>query len=700
MNELMVRAKAPSPAEFDSKKSFFEEKFPESVTFNENFPDVVFINSPTDDEQKQIIATLEYSNLDFSTWEFSAVALDEGGFVELNPLTVEPKQSSLGQPVSDDDDETVQDMSVFANKAQEMLREKRDMEEKLKEMEAKNLELEKRALEAEREKQELIERDEQRLQAIGKTEEGMLNYLVDLSLPVEEMEEVILPKFTASDATNAISNVVGKGIVDTNRKSITAILPAVSLSIENKDERTYEDSDTDYEDDFANELMISYLEESERLSTAYDNARIIVQSMSDDEFNAIQAIVHERLDDKSRGEIESVENIRAEMLNSVNELTDMVEANRSDYADGMKEAMQAAALQAARDYAATNKEGYIIANDMAMLEKTADVADAMVSSSSRAYRTLMVAEHNIDDSDLTTEQRKQLHAYLSSARYRIQADRAMGSYISDMSRDRLEQLQSMDDDLEDFDDELDFDASDGSDLFSDDDLSLDDLDEDIAELEDEDDDLDLPQMNVSDESQAFHFDDSPIDLSLLESDSDNESAGASTTEDSDDLDLTNILSSEPISDDSSDIDLSLLEDEQPKKKGLFGLKKSKKKAKPAKVDKPKKKMGKLPIILASVSVAAALGVGGLYFAKVGPFAPQQQAVNESQTDPRGIYKSGDQYQAVLNKDGKNVEVTITIGKFVDADGDANDYIVATDADGNQYKISYDKMAQLSGNEQQ
>ena len=687
----LMRITAPTTERLESRRADIVSTIGADTlaTVNDGDPKAIYVNAPTEDATLELAQKLNDSGIDLSDWAIETCVVGEDGkFTDVNSVDLS-ETVGYDDLLADVEDEVADAKadSIAASEQLEALRAKEEenrlrIAEQRRAAEQARKEADEAKAKAEEAKREAEERerlaaeadDEARQLAIATTKEGMLDYVTTLELSEDDLDSSVLPKFAPTDAADTIFDAVSALSTEQEKSHFLAIVPSVSLSVDDADANVDSDDDEGMED----EARVAYISETGALAAQYANDRASVRHMSQADYEFAQAKAAEIINDKLAKRMARVDATRGTMYDDMEKVREAIAGYRTDYADGMRSAMEAAAIEAAREYAEQNRDSIIDACESVMLEHTADVADSLAANAVREYEILMYADRYVDDDDtLTDKQRDDLHAYLSAARYRVMSDRTMGTYVSLIANDRLDEREDID-----FADELPEDeaADDAADVADDsatesenpqddgDDVPADEGGDDIAAQETGvipalDEVAPLPDDTAIDEVPPA----APIDgvdddelIGLVD--------GADGLPDADAFDVG-----------KDDID-AYADDAKGKKH---------KKAKRER--KPLSKGVKIGLGVAGGVIAAVIAGIGLF----NVFAPSGISTTETTTDPHGLYEVGDSYTVNVTKDNKTSETTITIEKFVDSTDDSKDIIIATDANGTEYTITYDKMDEFA-----
>lgn len=673
----------------------------------------LYLNIPTDDSLDEVFEKLNTIDHDFTSWKCEICTADDTG-VQVERVVTDVHGAVSAMPtvntISDDDAaelaalkaESEHDHVAELQAEAERRRAEKEAEEEVK---RKAEEAERARLEAEQAEKAAEEAEQQaRRQALETTGNGMLDYVANIDMDHGKLIDCVLPEFAATAAAKAVSEAVDTPLMSLDKKRLLAIVPSVSLSIEDG-ESVDEVDNRDFSDEDNNTSMLNYLDKTSELTRQFANDRATVRQMTDDEFASVEKGVSALVGGELKNKFGIIDSTREQMFADVRDMTAAVADYRADYADGMKDAMEAAALEAARQYANDNRTDTLEACSEEMLETTNSISETLIKNSARAYEVLLYADRIVDMHDeIDADIRNKYHAYLAASMYRVASDRAMAELVNDITYEKLYQITTQEQDNEpeytypeenmaqvtESESEPTVEPEPEPEVTPE--LELEPEHEDAnpqAELEGLDDGLDanetttLPVQN--DETDEFSVPSASLgDLDDLDtissSDSDDDGFdmlddGVVADDDSDDMD--------------SDIDDSELTDKERKKK-----EKERKKAQ-KKAERDAKKANRKPIpFWAKVvgGIAGGLAVIGLITVIVMSMLPNGTTSKEVTTDPHGTYQVGDTYTVnVKGKDGKVNETDVVVEKFIDSTDDNKDVIVAKDKSGNEYHITYGKM---------
>ena len=667
----------------------------------------LYLNVPTDDALDEIVEKLNTINHDLTKWKCELCMADDTGVrVERVITDVHGAVSTMPavNEISDDDAaelaalkaESEHDHVAELQAEAEKRRAEKEAEEEVK---RKAEEAERARLEAEQAEKAAEEAEQQaRRQALETTGNGMLDYVANIDMQRDNLIDCVLPEFAATAAAKAVSEAVDTPLMSLDKKRLLAIVPSVSLSIE--DGESVDDVDNrDFSDEDNNTSMLNYLDKTSELTRQFANDRATVRQMTDDEFASVEKGVSDLVGGELKNKFGIIDSTREQMFADVRDMTAAVADYRADYADGMKDAMEAAALEAAREYANNNRTDVLEACSEEMLESTNTISETLIKNSARAYEVLLYADRIVDMHDeIDADTRNKYHAYLAASMYRVASDRAMAELVNDITYEKLYQITMQEQEMEP-EPEPEYTYPDNepapiveSEPEPEPEPESEPEHEDAnpqAELEGLEDNLDSDETTTlpvqSDETDEFSVPSASLgDLDDLDtiSSSDSDEDGFDTLDDD--------TSTEDDSDDmDSDVDDSELTDKERKKK-----EKERKKAQ-KKAERDAKKANRKPIpFWAKVvgGIAGGVAVIGLVAVIVMSMLPNGTTSKEVTIDPHGTYQVGDTYTVnVKGKDGKVNETDVVVEKFIDSTDDNKDVIVAKDKSGNEYHITYGKM---------
>ena len=673
----------------------------------------LYLNIPTDDSLDEVVEKLNTIDHDFTKWKCEVCTADDAG-VRVERVVTDVHGAASAMPtvntISDDDAaelaalkaESEHDHVAELQAEAEKRRAEKEAEEEVK---RKAEEAECARLEAEQAEKAAEEAEQQaRRQALETTGNGMLDYVANIDMQRDNLIDCVLPEFAATAAAKAVSEAVDTPLMSLDKKRLLAIVPSVSLSIEDG-ESVDEVDNRDFSDEDNNTSMLNYLDKTSELTRQFANDRATVRQMTDDEFKSVEQGVSALVGGELKNKFGIIDSTREQMFADVRDMTAAVADYRADYADGMKDAMEAAALEAARQYANSNRTDVLEACSEEMLESTNTISETLIKNSARAYEVLLYADRIVDMHDeIDADTRNKYHAYLAASMYRVASDRAMAELVNDITYEKLYQLTMQEQEMEpepeytypdnepaptgEPEHEVEPEPEPESEVTPEPEPEHEDTNPQ-AELEGLEDNLDsdettaLPVQN--DETDEFSVPSASLgDLDDLDtiSSSDSDEDGFDTLDDS--------VKTEDESDDmDSDEDDSELTDKERKKK-----EKERKKAQ-KKAEREAKKANRKPIpFWAKVvgGIAGGVAVIGLVAVIVMSMLPNGTTSKEVTTDPHGIYQMGDTYTVnVKGKDGKVNETDVVVEKFIDSTDDNKDVIVAKDKSGNEYHITYGKM---------
>lgn len=675
----------------------------------------LYLNIPTDDSLDEVVEKLNTIDHDFTKWKCEVCTADDAG-VQAERVVTDVHGAASAMPtvntISDNDAaelaalkaESEHDHVAELQAEAEKRRAKKEAEEEVK---RKAEEAERARLEAEQAEKAAEEAEQQaRRQALETTGNGMLDYVATLDMQHDKLIDCVLPEFAATAAAKAVTEAVDTPLMSLDKKRLLAIVPSVSLSIEDG-ESVDEVDNRDFSDEDNNTSMLNYLDKTSELTRQFANDRATVRQMTDDEFASVEKGVSDLVGGELKNKFGIIDSTREQMFADVRDMTAAVADYRADYADGMKDAMEKAALEAAKQYANNNRTDTLEACSEEMLEATNTVSEMLIKNSARAYEVLLYADRIVDMHDeIDADTRNKYHAYLAASMYRVASDRAMAELVNDITYEKLYQITMQEQEMEP---EYTYPEEDMAQVTEPEPESeptvepetapepevvpeLEPEHEDTnpqAELEGLDDDLDADETTTipvqSDETDEFSVPSASLgDLDDLDtiSSSDSDEDGFDTLDDD--------TPTEDNSDDmDSDVDDSELTDKERKKK-----EKERKKAQ-KKAERDAKKANRKPIpFWAKVvgGIAGGVAVIGLVAVIVMSMLPNGITSKEVTTDPHGTYQVGDTYTVnVKGKDGKVNETDVVVEKFIDSTDDNKDVIVAKDKSGNEYHITYGKM---------
>ena len=671
----------------------------------------LYLNIPTDDSLDEVVKKLNTIDHDFTSWKCEICTADDTG-VQVERVVTDVHGAASAMPtvktISDDDAaelaalkaESEHDHVAELQAEAEKRRAEKEAEEEVK---RKAEEAERARLEAEQAEKTAEEAEQQaRRQALETTGNGMLDYVANLDMEHNKLIDCVLPEFAATAAARAVSEAVDTPLMSLDKKRLLAIVPSVSLSIEDG-ESVDEVDNRDFSDEDNNTSMLNYLDKTSELTRQFANDRATVRQMTDDEFASVEKGVSALVGGELKNKFGIIDSTREQMFADVRDMTAAVADYRADYADGMKDAMEAAALEAARQYANNNRTDTLEACSEEMLEATNTVSEMLIKNSARAYEVLLYADRIVDMHDeIDADTRNKYHAYLAASMYRVASDRAMAELVNDITYEKLYQITMQEQEMEpEPEPEPEYTYPDNEPA-------------PIVESEPE------PEPEPEPESEPEHEDANPqaeleglednldsdetTTLSVQSDETDEFSVPSASLGDLDDLDtisssdsdedgfdtLDDDTSTEDDSDDmDSDVDDSELTDKERKKK-----EKERKKAQ-KKAERDAKKANRKPIpFWAKVvgGIAGGVAVIGLVAVIVMSMLPNGTTSKEVTIDPHGTYQVGDTYTVnVKGKDGKVNETDVVVEKFIDSTDDNKDVIVAKDKSGNEYHITYGKM---------
>ena len=677
----------------------------------------LYLNIPTDDSLDEVVEKLNTIDHDFTSWKCEICTADDTG-VQVERVVTDVHGAVSAMPIvntiSDDDAaelaalkaESEHDHVAELQAEAEKHRAEKEAEEEVK---RKAEEAERARLEAEQAEKAAEEAEQQaRRQALETTGNGMLDYVANIDMQRDNLIDCVLPEFAATAAAKAVSEAVNTPLMSLDKKRLLAIVPSVSLSIEDS-ENIDEVDNRDFSDEDNNTSMLNYLDKTSELTRQFANDRATVRQMTDDEFKSVEQGVSALVGGELKNKFGIIDSTREQMFADVRDMTAAVADYRADYADGMKDAMEAAALEAAREYANNNRTDVLEACSEEMLESTNTISETLIKNSARAYEVLLYADRIVDMHDeIDADTRNKYHAYLAASMYRVASDRAMAELVNDITYEKLYQLTMQEQESLPAEPEYTY---------------HEDEPEPTAEPEHEPEREDInPQVEQESqpESEPEHEDTNPqaeleglednlesdetTTLPVQNDETDEFSVPSASLGDLNDLDtisssnsdddgfdtLDDDVETEDESDDmDSDEDDSELTDKERKKK-----EKERKKAQ-KKAERDAKKANRKPIpFWAKVvgGIAGGVAVIGLVAVIVMSMLPNGTTSKEVTTDPHGTYQVGDTYTVnVKGKDGKVNETDVVVEKFIDSTDDNKDVIVAKDKSGNEYHITYGKM---------
>ena len=665
----------------------------------------LYLNIPTDDSLDEVVEKLNTIDHDFTSWKCEICTADDAG-VQVERVVTDVHGAASAMPtvktISDDDAaelaalkaESEHDHVAELQAEAEKRRAEKEAEEEVK---RKAEEAERARLEAEQAEKAAEEAEQQaRRQALETTGNGMLDYVANLDMEHNKLIDCVLPEFAATAAARAVSEAVDTPLMSLDKKRLLAIVPSVSLSIEDG-ESVDEVDNRDFSDEDNNTSMLNYLDKTSELTRQFANDRATVRQMTDDEFASVEKGVSALVGGELKNKFGIIDSTREQMFADVRDMTAAVANYRADYADGMKDAMEAAALEAARQYANNNRTDTLEACSEEMLEATNTVSEMLIKNSARAYEVLLYADRIVDMHDeIDADTRNKYHAYLAASMYRVASDRAMAELVNDITYEKLYQITMQEQEMEpEPEPEYTYPDNEPAPIVESEpepEPEPEPEHEDTnpqAELEGLEDNLDSDETTTlpvqSDETDEFSVPSASLgDLDDLDtiSSSDSDEDGFDTLDDD--------TSTEDDSDDmDSDVDDSKLTDKERKKK-----EKERKKAQ-KKAERDAKKANRKPIpFWAKVvgGIAGGAAVIGLVAVIVMSMLPNGTTSKEVTIDPHGTYQVGDTYTVnVKGKDGKVNETDVVVEKFIDSTDDNKDVIVAKDKSGNEYHITYGKM---------
>ena len=669
----------------------------------------LYLNIPTDDSLDEVIEKLNTIDHDFTSWKCEICTADDTG-VQVERVVTDVHGAVSAMPtvntISDDDAaelatlkaESEHDHVAELQAEAEKRRAEKEAEEEVK---RKAEEAERARIEAEQAEKAAEEAEQQaRRQALETTGNGMLDYVANLDMQRDNLIDCVLPEFAATAAAKAVSEAVDTPLMSLDKKRLLAIVPSVSLSIEDG-ESVDEVDNRDFSDEDNNTSMLNYLDKTSELTRQFANDRATVRQMTDDEFASVEKGVSDLVGGELKNKFGIIDSTREQMFADVRDMTAAVADYRADYADGMKDAMEAAALEAARQYANNNRTDTLEACSEEMLETTNSISETLIKNSARAYEVLLYADRIVDMHDeIDADTRNKYHAYLAASMYRVASDRAMAELVNDITYEKLYQITTQEQEMEP---EYTYPEEDVAQVTESEPEPEPETEPEVtselepehedtnpqAELEGLDDGLDASETTTlpvqNDETDEFSVPSASLgDLDDLDtiSSSDSDDDGFDTLDDG-------VVADDDSDDMDSDVDDSELTDKERKKK-----EKERKKAQ-KKAERDAKKANRKPIpFWAKVvgGIAGGLAVIGLITVIVMSMLPNGTTSKEVTTDPHGTYQVGDTYTVnVKGKDGKVNETDVVVEKFIDSTDDNKDVIVAKDKSGNEYHITYGKM---------
>ena len=669
----------------------------------------LYLNIPTDDSLDEVVEKLNTIDHDFTSWKCEICTADDAG-VQVERVVTDVHGAASAMPtvktISDDDAaelaalkaESEHDHVAELQAEAEKRRAEKEAEEEVK---RKAEEAERARLEAEQAEKAAEEAEQQaRRQALETTGNGMLDYVANLDMEHNKLIDCVLPEFAATAAARAVSEAVDTPLMSLDKKRLLAIVPSVSLSIEDG-ESVDEVDNRDFSDEDNNTSMLNYLDKTSELTRQFANDRATVRQMTDDEFASVEKGVSALVGGELKNKFGIIDSTREQMFADVRDMTAAVADYRADYADGMKDAMETAALEAARQYANNNRTDTLEACSEEMLEATNTVSEMLIKNSARAYEVLLYADRIVDMHDeIDADTRNKYHAYLAASMYRVASDRAMAELVNDITYEKLYQITMQEQEMEP-EPEYTYPDNEPAPIVESEpepepepepEVTPEPEHEDTnpqVELEGLEDNLDsdetttLPVQN--DETDEFSVPSASLgdldDLNTISSSDSNED-GFNTLDDSVETEY------EPDDMDSDEDDSELTDKERKKKE------KERKKAQ-KKAEREAKKANRKPIpFWAKVvgGIAGGVAVIGLVAVIVMSMLPNGTTSKEVTTDPHGTYQVGDTYTVnVKGKDGKVNETDVVVEKFIDSTDNNKDVIVAKDKSGNEYHITYGKM---------
>ena len=673
----------------------------------------LYLNIPTDDSLDEVVEKLNTIDHDFTSWKCEICTADDAG-VQVERVVTDVHGAASAMPtvktISDDDAaelaalkaESEHDHVAELQAEAEKRRAEKEAEEEVK---RKAEEAERARLEAEQAEKAAEEAEQQaRRQALETTGNGMLDYVANLDMEHNKLIDCVLPEFAATAAARAVSEAVDTPLMSLDKKRLLAIVPSVSLSIEDG-ESVDEVDNRDFSDEDNNTSMLNYLDKTSELTRQFANDRATVRQMTDDEFKSVEQGVSALVGGELKNKFGIIDSTREQMFADVRDMTAAVADYRADYADGMKDAMEAAALEAARQYANNNRMDTLEACSEEMLEATNTVSETLIKNSARAYEVLLYADRIVDMHDeIDADTRNKYHAYLAASMYRVASDRAMAELVNDITYEKLYQITMQEQEMEpepepEPEPEYTYPDNESAPIVESEpepESESEPEHEDAnpqAELEGLEDNLGSDETTTlpvqSDETDEFSVPSASLgDLDDLDtiSSSDSDEDGFDTLDDS--------VETEDDSDDmDSDEDDSELTDKERKKKEKERKKAQKKAQKKAERDAKKANRKPIPFWAKVVGgIAGGVAVIGLVAVIVMSMLPNGTTSKEVTTDPHGTYQVGDTYTVnVKGKDGKVNETDVVVEKFIDSTDDNKDVIVAKDKSGNEYHITYGKM---------
>lgn len=675
----------------------------------------LYLNIPTDDSLDEVVEKLNTIDHDFTSWKCEICTADDAGVqVERVVTDVHGAVSAMPTVNTTSDDDAAELAALKAESEHDHVAElqaeaekRRAEKEAEEEVKRKAEEAERARLEAEQAEKAAEEAEQQaRRQALETTGNGMLDYVANLDMEHDKLIDCVLPEFAATAAAKAVSEAVDTPLMSLDKKRLLAIVPSVSLSIEDS-ENIDEVDNRDFSDEDNNTSMLNYLDKTSELTRQFANDRATVRQMTDDEFKSVEQGVSALVGGELKNKFGIIDSTREQMFADVRDMAAAVADYRADYADGMKDAMEAAALEAAREYANNNRTDTLEACSEEMLEATNTVSETLIKNSARAYEVLLYADRIVDMHDeIDADIRNKYHAYLAASMYRVASDRAMAELVNDITYEKLYQITMQEQEME------------PKYTYHEEDMSQ------VAEPEPESEPTvepkTAPEPEVTPESELEHEGANPqpeleglednldsdetTTLPVQNDETDEFSVPSASLGDLDDLDTISSSDSEDdgfdtLDDDTetegesddmdSDENDSELTDKERKKK-----EKERKKAQ-KKAERDAKKANRKPIpFWAKVvgGIAGGVAVIGLVAVIVMSMLPNGTTSKEVTTDPHGTYQVGDTYTVnVKGKDGKVNETDVVVEKFIDSTDDNKDVIVAKDKSGNEYHITYGKM---------
>lgn len=550
--------------------------------------------------------------------------------------------------------------------------------------------------------------------------------LEEVRVDREGLADCVLPDLAPSNVAEALARAVAGDPCTPAKAEMLGVTPAVGMVVDGPD-----GADIDYLDEARNEAAIAYFDATSRLTSQYANDRAKLRSLDERAFGDARSYVASLCRQASPRRVDSLDETGEGLRRRARELDEKVSGMRRAYTQGMREAMEEAALQAARSYASEHRARALANCEDEMRRGSLEMAEGLAAYAMRAYEALIYAEHALDErpgDDPALQEAAR--SYLSMARYSQMKNRELARLIQQTLAQPAGAASGA--------------AGDGRGLGESPDARPDARlpGDETRGLGAEGDGSApgcqgcgaeeggwgaegerAPEAEARDEggweepferpvSEAPRGPEGPADPPVVRTEECVPAGDAVGWGDlgpgapdpvGEDDDGQTLVS--PIS--TSEFEALLAEDEDfddlkedgegqvcdagacPPPEGPHGAARGEGAGAPR-----RRRLGRPLAVLALVVLIAAVAAAALAASGAFSGAPEPQVLEE---DPRGLYEVGERYVVVMSQpDGTSGTTRVTVAGFVDRPGDDGDAVVMRDPDGNDYDVDYAQMAEIAG----